>query len=274
MKRVAEAWLELLEGGARGAMATVVRASGSTPQQPGARLILFPDGRTSGTVGGGAIERAVVEALAQCIADGKPHLLAWDLTRDLGMCCGGRMEVFVEPVEAAQRLFLFGAGHVAQPTAAMARTLGFEPTVVDDREDLNTEERFPGCRRVLAEPAEALGELGLTDRDWVLIVTHDHRLDEEALDACARGPHRYIGLIGSRRKILRILQRIEARRGLPPLDRVYAPVGLDIGAVTPEEIAVSICAELVALRHHHAAPHMRALDDPAIRRALAPAERD
>ncbi len=268
MKCVAEALLELLDGGERGAMATVVRASGSTPQQPGARMVLFPDGRTEGTVGGGAIEKAVVDALAQCIADGKPLLLARDLTRDLGMCCGGQMEVFVEPVEGTQRLFLFGAGHVARPTAAIARSLGFEVTVVDDRDDLNTEARFPGCRRVLAEPAEAAAELGLTERDFVLIVTHDHRLDEEALCACARRPHRYVGLIGSRRKILRILQRIEARRGLPPLDRVYAPVGLDIGAVSPEEIAVSICAELVALRHHRAAPHMRCLDHPSVRAAL------
>ena len=268
MKKVAEALVLLLESGARGALATVIRASGSTPQQPGARLLLFPDGRTVGTVGGGAIEKDVIDALAQCIADGRSQVLARDLARDLGMCCGGRMEVFVEPVQGTQRLFVFGAGHVAQPTAAMARSLGFDVTVVDDRPDLNTEDRFAGCARVLAEPAEAVDELGLTERDWVLIVTHDHRLDEEALDACARAPHRYIGMIGSKRKIVRILQRIDQRRGLPPLDRVYAPVGLDIGAVSPEEIAVSICAELVALRHNHAAAHMRAVDHPAVRALL------
>jgi xanthine dehydrogenase accessory factor len=260
VREVADAMVELLAGGERGALATVIRAAGSTPQQAGARLLLFPDGRTVGTVGGGAIEKDVIDALAQCIADGKSQVLVRDLARDLGMCCGGRMEVFVEPVQGTQRLFVFGAGHVAKPTAAMARSLGFDVTVVDDRDELNTEERFPGCRRVLAEPAESLAELGLTERDWILVVTHDHRLDEEALDACARAPHRYIGVIGSRRKIVRILQRIEQRRGLPPLDRVYAPVGLDIGAVSPEEIAVSICAELVALRHNHAAPHMRAID--------------
>lgn len=231
-------------------------------------MVLFPDGRRVGTVGGGAIEHEVVDALAQCIADGKPRVLDRDLTRDLGMCCGGQMEVFVEPVEGTQRLLMFGAGHVAQPTARIARSLGFDVTVVDDREELVTEARFPGCRLVLAEPAEGAAEVAPRALDWVLIVTHDHRLDEEALDACARLPHRYIGLIGSRRKIVRILQRIHARRGLPPLDRVYAPVGLDIGAVTPEEIAVSICAELVALRHNRASSHMRCLDLPAVQQMV------
>ncbi len=101
------------------------------------------------------------------------------------------------------------------------------------------------------------------------MVTHDHRLDEEALRALAALPHRYLGVIGSRRKIIRILQRIARRGETPPLDRVYAPVGLAIGAVTPEEIAVSIVAELVALRHGAGAPHMRIVDDPVLRRVVA-----
>jgi xanthine dehydrogenase accessory factor len=170
------------------------------------------------------------------------------------------MEVLVEPVEGRERLVIFGAGHVARPTAKLAQTAGFDVTVVDDREELNTKERFPGCKLILAEPSEAIPELSLTGRDWAVIVTHDHRLDEEALDHCLRGPHRYIGMIGSKRKVIRVLGRIEARRGLPSLDAVYAPVGLDIGAVTPEEIAMSIVAELVAIRRGRAAPHLRLLD--------------
>jgi xanthine dehydrogenase accessory factor len=268
MRDVTEAMLRVLESGRRGALATVVRASGSTPQQPGARLLMLPDGTTVGTVGGGAIEQAVVAALAECMIDGRRELTVHDLGRDLGMCCGGRMEVFVEPIEAAARLLVFGAGHVAKPTSALVQTLGFRVTVVDDREELNTDERFPGCERVLAEPAEVAARLAPTSEDFLLVVTYDHRLDEEALDVFARLPHRYIGLIGSRRKIYRILQRIHARRGLPPLERVYAPVGLDLGAVSPEEIAVSIASELVALRHGKPANHMRALDDPRLARVL------
>ncbi|MCC6668729.1 MAG: XdhC family protein [Polyangiaceae bacterium] len=269
MRDVTRALLHVLTSGRRGALATVVRVSGSVPQQPGARLLLAPDGATTGTVGGGAVERAVLDALGQCRQHGRPELVVYDLARDLGMCCGGRMEIFVEPVEAEQRLLVFGAGHVAKPTAELARRVGFAVTVVDDREELANRERFPDCELVLAEPREAAARIAPRAEDWVLIVTYDHRLDEEALDTFARLPHRYLGLIGSRRKVLRILQRIASRGDLPPLDRVFAPVGLDIGAVSPEEIAVSIVAELVAIRHGKAARHLRALDDPRVARVLS-----
>jgi xanthine dehydrogenase accessory factor len=269
MRDVTQALLKVLESGRRGALATVVRVSGSTPQVPGARLLLAPDGTTTGTVGGGAVERAVLEALASCRDSGRPELAVFDLGRDLGMCCGGRMEVFVEPVEAVQRLVLFGAGHVGMATAAMARSVGFAVTVVDDRADLATPERFPECALVHAEPAESVAAVDPKAEDWLLVVTHDHRLDEQALDTFARLPHRYLGVIGSRRKIFRILQRIALRGPLPPLDRVYAPVGLDIGAVSPSEIGVSIVAELVALRHGKPCAHLRALDDPRWMRVLS-----
>jgi xanthine dehydrogenase accessory factor len=269
VRAIAEALLEVLRGGARGALATVIRTSGSTPQQAGARLLLRPDGTTIGTVGGGAIEHAVLDALRACLLDGKPRTVTHDLARDLGMCCGGRMELFVEPIEPRPRLLLLGAGHVAKPTAALARSVGFEVTVVDDRAELNTDERFPGCARVELEPPDAAAALAPTEHDYLLVVTHDHRLDEEALETFARLPHRYLGMIGSRRKVLRILQRIAARGELPPLERVYAPVGLDIAAVTPEEIAVSIVAELVAIRHgSEAAPHLRIVDDPQVKQLV------
>ncbi|MEQ8460002.1 MAG: XdhC/CoxI family protein [Sandaracinaceae bacterium] len=263
-----EALLGLLDEGGRGALATVVRSSGSTPQQPGARLLLLPGGETVGTIGGGAIEHHVMTELEACLRDGRPRVIEKDLGRDLGMCCGGRMEVFVEPVEGRPRLIVFGAGHVGKAVCDISGGLGFRRVVVDDREELNTEARFPGCERVIAEPAEAAGQVAPTERDWLLVVTHDHRLDEEAVDAFARLPHAYLGVIGSRRKIYRILQRIQARRGLPSLERLYAPVGLDLGAVSPEEIAVSIAAELVALRHGRVGAHMRAMDDPALQRVL------
>jgi len=269
MRAVAEAILALLESGERGALATVTRTHGSAPQRPGARLLLRGDGTTVGTVGGGAIEHEVLEALRTCLRDGRPAVLRRDLGRDLGMCCGGRMEVFVEAIERTPRLILLGAGHVGQATAKLARGIGFEVVVVDEREELNTEARLPGCRRVAMEPAEAARELRVDASDWVLIVTHDHHLDEVALEVFAGGPHRYVGMIGSLRKVFRVLQRIHSRGALPPLDRVYAPVGVELGAVTPEEIAVSITAELVALRHGQPARHMRAVDDPRLKKVLS-----
>jgi xanthine dehydrogenase accessory factor len=275
VRKVTEALLAVLQAGESSALATVIKTQGSTPQRPGARLLLRQDGSLVGTVGGGAIEQAVVDVLREVLARGGSRVLVKDLGRDLAMCCGGRMEIFVEAIEAVPRLYIFGAGHVAQPTARLARSVGFELCVVDEREEQNTSERFPECRRELTEPAAFLrrtlrepATLGL--RDWLLIVTHDHHLDEETLALALTSSARYIGLVGSKRKVYRLLQRVaaralgsgsqQARAAQLDLTRVYAPVGLDLGAVTPEEIAVSIVAELLALRHGRAASHMRAVD--------------
>lgn len=269
VRDVVQALFELVTSRQRGALATVVRVSGSTPQQPGARLLLREDGSTLGTVGGGAIERAVLESLRQALGSREPLLLIRDLAHDLGMCCGGRMEIFVEPILPAPRLWLLGAGHVAKPTAALARSVGFEVHVLDEREELNTEERFPECRLVLGDPADELRKAALGDADWVLIMTHDHQLDEAALAAAAGQNAQYVGLVGSKRKVLRLVERVrEKRAGDFPLERVFAPVGLDIGAISPEEIAVSIVAELIALRHGRPAAHLRALSDLRLERAL------
>jgi len=269
VRDVVQALLELVTSRQRGALATVVRVSGSTPQRPGARLLLREDGSTLGTVGGGAIERVVLEGLQHALVSQQPELLIRDLAHDLGMCCGGRMEIFVEPILPTPRLWLLGAGHVAKPTATLARSVGFEVHVIDEREELNTAERFPECQRVLGDPADELRKATLGEADWVLIMTHDHQLDEAALAAAAGKNAQYVGLVGSKRKVFRLVERVRERRaGDFPLERVFAPVGLDIGAVSPEEIAVSIVAELVALRHGRPAPHLRALSDVRLERVL------
>jgi xanthine dehydrogenase accessory factor len=258
MREVIDGIQRALASGQTAAVATVVYTSGSTPQVPGARLLLSADGCMLGTVGGGAVEHLVVTELRELLKNPRARMLRTDLNRDLGMCCGGRMEFFLEPVVAAPRLVMFGAGHVAFATARLARSVGFEVTVVDDREELNTAQRYPECDRVVQEPAEYLSKCRLGPRDWVLIVSHDVRLDEEALLCTVTQEPAYIGVLGSKRKVLRLVERVRAR--LPSdqrLPAVFAPVGLDIGAVTPDELAVSIVAEWIALRHGKAAPHMR-----------------
>jgi len=269
MQAVTEALLEVLRTGQAGALATVVQVSGSTPQVAGARLLLRADGSALGTIGGGAIERAVLEALEEVQQRGVARLMSWDLGRDLGMCCGGSMSVFLEPIGATPRLWVCGAGHVARPTAALARSVGFELVVVDEREEWNTAERFPECRREFGDPAEVLRHAVLGGRDWILISSHDHQLDEEVLRAALQTSARYVGLVGSRRKLYRLLQRIALRQGAPDTSRLYAPVGLNLGALTPEEIAVSIISEIIALRHGVASlEHLRAVDDARLAQLL------
>jgi len=222
VRKVTEALLQVLASGQHAALATVVRASGSTPQQPGARLLLMPDDSTVGTVGGGAIEEAVLAALYETRRSGEPQMLTRALGYDLGMCCGGNMEVFIEPIVGAPRLFMFGAGHVAKPTAALARGVGFQVSVIDEREELATAERFPDCQLIVSDPTSYLRSLQLHALDWVLIMTHDHALDEQLLGLMADRPARYIGMIGSKRKVYRILTRC-AEKGHPvDLTRVFA----------------------------------------------------
>lgn len=179
------------------------------------------------------------------------------------------MEIFVEPLEAACRLHLCGAGHIAAALAPLAKGLGFEVTVVDERPELNSASRFVGVERKDADPAEHLRRQTLGARDWVVIATHDHPLDERALEAALMGSPRYIGLLGSRRKVFRSIARIAQRRGALALESVYAPVGLALGAEGPAEIALSIAAELLALRRGKPAHHMRAVDHPHLQSLLA-----
>ncbi|HEU5075300.1 MAG TPA: XdhC family protein [Polyangiaceae bacterium] len=264
MREVTEAVLALLQTGGRGALATVVASSGSVPQRAGARLLLRDDGSSVGTIGGGAIEQQVLGELREVLAHGQARMLRRDLTRDLGMCCGGHMEIFLEPVHAPPRLSLFGAGHVAVPTAQLALSVGFDVHVVDEREELLTSERFPGCRLHPVDAASYCKRHAFhAEHDWVLIVTHDHQLDEDILGLAVARPHAYIGLVGSRRKVLRLVDRVQARQGPAAqalsFERVYAPVGLDLGALTPQEIAVSIVAEWVALRRGKQGRHLSVL---------------
>lgn len=254
---VARAVAEVLEGrlGRAAALATVIGRSGSAPQVIGAKLLLLDDGTLVGTVGGGAIEAQVLEACEQTLRRGRATRIEAHLVRDLGMCCGGSMEVFVEYVQAEPRLFVIGAGHVAQALVPMAAAAGFRVTVLDDREELLDHPAFASVQRDPSDVDEldaALSDLG--PADYLLVVSRDHARDEKALAHLLRRPHRYLGMIGSRRKVHTVLRRILERerqlgRSDPDLSRVRAPVGLALGGRTPPEIAVSILAELIADRH-------------------------
>lgn len=233
-------------------LATVVDVTGSAPQVPGAKLVVLADGRAAGTVGGGAFERRVLEeARALAAGDGPvSRLVTLNLTRDLGMCCGGEMRVFLEKILGPERLVLFGGGHIGRALCQAAAAAGFEVTVVDEREEWAVPARFPAAREVVCEePEAALARLRIDEATYCVVATHSHPLDQAVITALLATPARFLGMVGSRTKRGKFLARLQAR-GLPEetLARLRTPLGLEIGAVTPEEIAVSILAELVAVR--------------------------
>ncbi len=236
-------------------LCTVVDSSGSVPQRPGARLALGADGQLTGTIGGGAVERLVVAAARELLVKGGTRLLSTHLTHDLGMCCGGRLTVFLQTIDPPEALLLFGAGHVARPLAALARSVSFRVTVIDERPEWANVERFPDVDLRVEPPLEVLPELPFDGRASICVVTHDHRLDQEIVEACLRRPYRYLGVIGSRRKAGMFRERLLAK-GFPAeaVAALRCPMGVAIGAQTPEEIALSICGELVAVRRGSTQP--------------------
>lgn len=233
-------------------LATVTEVTGSAPQVAGAKLLVLADGRIAGTVGGGAIERRVLEeAKARLGGHGSPaESLTINLTRDLGMCCGGEMRVFFERVRGAERLIVFGGGHIGKALAETAARVGFEVTVVDQREEWAKEERFPLARQVVnEEPEVVLPELLIDEASYCVVVTHDHPLDQALVKALLGSRAGFVGLVASRTKRNKFVMRLRAQgMSEESLARLRSPLGLDLGAVTPEEIALSITAELVAVR--------------------------
>ena len=250
--------------GRRGAVATIVNARGSIPSFKSAKMLVRDDGTIAGTIGGGCVEAEVWQSAREVIATEKPCSLTFDLNQDpkydTGLVCGGTLEIFIEPVLPAPLLYIFGAGHVALELFKAARNAGFDVIVADDREAYANAERFPQARQVIAQGFdEALAGLTPSESSYIVIATRGHRDDMRILRWAVQSQARYIGMVGSRRKAITVFRELTAE-GLKPelFDRVHSPVGIDIGAITPEEIAVSIVAELIAIRRHaeRALPHM------------------
>ncbi|PYR60055.1 MAG: xanthine dehydrogenase [Acidobacteria bacterium] len=244
-----------LERGEAAALVTIVAAHGSTPQRVGAKMLVFADGRTVGTIGGGCYENDAFGKAREAIVSRKPQLVRYELSDDFaqetGLICGGQMDVYIEPIEPSPELYIIGAGHVGYHLARLAHEVGFRVHVIDDREKFANRDRFPTAAEVIAADISAwLASAQLPAHAYAVIVTRGHTNDLEALRALAPRELRYLGLIGSRAKVARIYDALTADR-MPAdhLKRVHAPIGLDIGAVTPQEIAVSILAELIAVKH-------------------------
>ncbi len=256
----------LRRSGRHAALATIVNVRGSIPSFETAKMLVRDDGSILGTIGGGCVEAEVWQAAREVMEQEKPRTLKFDLNQnpkyDTGLVCGGTLEIFVEPIVPTPVLYIFGAGHVAHNLYKIARVAGFDVAIADDRESYANSERFPEAREIYAANfEETFKKLDPPESSFIVIVTRGHRDDMRVLRWAIDTPARYIGMIGSKRKVITIYKELQAE-GVPAdkFDRVHAPVGLDIGATTPEEIAVAIVAEIIAIRRHADAtlPHMRA----------------
>ncbi len=236
--------------GRRLVLLTVVETRGFTPRKAGARMLFAEDGATFGTIGGGTVERVALEAAAAQLRRGEPsRTLHWHLTQELGMCCGGEMSIHLETVESDPRLAVFGAGYIARAVALLALSCGFRVTVVDERPEWADTAAVPGARVVCRDPEAFAREEPLGDRDYAVVVTHEHALDQRVVETLLRGRLRFLGLVGSLPKQRKFALRLRARGfGDADIARVRSPLGVAIGASTPEEIAVSIMGELIAAR--------------------------
>ncbi len=227
-------------------------------------MLVRDDGSIFGTIGGGCVEAEVWQAAREVMESEKPRSMTFNLNQnpkyDTGLVCGGTLDIFLEPILPPAVLYIFGAGHVSVNLSRSAGHAGFDVTIVDDRETFASNERFPEAKAVIAQDFEqAMAGITPNESSSIVIVTRGHRDDMRILRWAVQTQARYIGMIGSKRKTITIFREL-TQEGIPAhlFEKVHAPVGLDIGAITPEEIAVAITAELIAVRRHseRALPHM------------------
>ena len=248
--------VRLRREGRKCALATIVNARGSIPSYESAKILVREDGSIAGTVAGGCVEAQVLTAAREVIETGKPKSLSFTLTEDSahesGLICGGELEIFVEPVLPQPIAVIFGAGHISKSLSQIASLAGFSTVIVDDRSSYANRERFPEADAVhAAEYEEVFPKLSVNAASYLIIVTRGHKDDMRVLRLAAASPAPYVAMIGSKKKVIEVVRQLE-KEGIPAaaLRRIHAPMGLDIGAITPEEIAVAVVAEMIAVRRN------------------------
>ncbi len=253
---------ELTRQGESFVMATVTHVDGSSPRGVGTKMLVLKDGATVDTIGGGPLERQVVADASECLVSGVSRTETYGLTtegkRALGSLCGGEVTVFLDVHAPAHTLLIVGAGHVGHALARCAELLDYRLVVLDSREDMVTREHFPTVQRlVCGEPAQTAELVAIDETTHVVIVTHSHKVDKDALRAVLGSAAASIGMMGSAKKVRTIFSELRDEGVAPALlEQVHSPIGLDIGAETPAELALSIMAEIVAVRHGRAGGRM------------------
>ena len=253
---VYEELVRLRRLGQKCAIATIVQVRGSIPSYESAKLLVREDGSMIGTIGGGCVEAEVWNAAREVMETEKPRHLSFSLGQDAaydnGLICGGQLDVFVEPVLPQPGAFVFGAGHISKSISKIASLAGFSTTIVDNREAFSNRDRFPEAAGIYAEEYEdVFPKLAVNETSFIVIVTRGHRDDMRVLRWAITTTARYIAMIGSKRKVINVIRELQ-KEGIREehFERIFAPMGLEIGAISPEEIAVSVVAEMIAVRRN------------------------
>ena len=257
MSEILKEAFERIDKGETIALVTVVEAKGSTPREVGTKMLVNKNGLVAGTIGGGMTEAKVIEEAKQVLKEGKGKLLIYHLTKeqaalDEGAICGGEMKVFIDILQPKEEVLIFGAGHIAVCVSNLAKMVGFKVTIIDDRKEFANQDRFPEADEIIVEEIEdALSHLNITPSTYIIVLTRGHLKDEEVLTSVIRSGAAYIGMIGSRKKNTTVFQHL-IKKGISQeeLNKVHAPIGIDIGAQTPEEIAVSIIAQIIQYKEN------------------------
>lgn len=251
MKSIYELAAELEKGNRKGAVCTVVKTHGSTPRKQGAKMIVLENGSIAGTIGGGDLEKNVIELAKSVIINKIPLLSRHDLLSQHGMCCGGSVEIYIEPIMAKNKLYIFGAGHTGHALARHALDLDFDIYLIDDRQAYMDAISLDEVSKMCINYSMALEALTFDENTYIAILTYSHQIDKEILAFCLQKPHAYLGMIGSQRKVKTTQKQFMESKIADEhmLSGIDMPMGIDINAESPEEIAISIIARLIKTKN-------------------------
>lgn len=235
----------------KAALCTIVATKGSTPRKAGSKMIIYENGKIDGTIGGGALEKVVIEQSLEVLKNNCAKTVTHNLVSDLAMCCGGTVELFIEPIMNKKKLYIFGAGHIGKSLAKFSHDLDFNVTLIDERYDAFDDVNTSDLSTIIEHHATAIEQLNFDEHTFVVILTHNHQYDREILALTSQKAHQYIGMIGSERKVLIAKKNMISSNLMDQdqLEQIDMPIGLEIAAITPQEIAVSILAKLIDVRN-------------------------
>ena len=242
---------KLKRGSTKAALCLIVKTKGSTPRKVGSKMIVLEDGKIFGSIGGGNLEKKVIANALTQINKNEPKLFQHDLLHQHNMCCGGTVEIYIEPIEKMNKLYIFGAGHTGEALAKLACNLDFDVYLIDNREDYLNQINISNINKLFVDFNQILPSLPFSNSTYIAILTYEHEIDREILSHCIKQPHAYLGMIGSKRKIeltkkMFVEGKIATKKELEGVDM---PIGIDISSQTPEEIAISIIAKIIKFKN-------------------------